>query len=264
MRPDALDIALPPDAHADALRAAAARGVAALCQKPLAPTATEAEALAAELAGGPRVMVHENWRWRAHYRVLRQWLAGGVLGDPVCFSLTVASSGLVRRADGTVPALDRQPFFSRLERFLVIEVLFHHLDTLAFLLGPIEVAGAALSSRAGTIRAEDTAAVALTAGGVPGTLTATFSAGAQTPLPTDRLELHGARTSAILDDWSLRSTDGSVKPHVLTYEESYPASYAAAIGHFVSGLAEGTPFETGLAEGVATLRAVERIYECGR
>ncbi|MBA4170378.1 MAG: Gfo/Idh/MocA family oxidoreductase [Chloroflexi bacterium] len=260
LRPDALDIALPPAAHGIALRAAAERGIAALCQKPLAPTLEEAQALAMELAGGPRVMVHENWRWRAHYRVLKDWLKRGALGSPVTFALNVMGSGLVRRPDGRVPALERQPFFADLDRFLVIEVLVHHLDTLAFLFGPVEIAGARLSVRAGTIAAEDTAVIALVAGGVAGTVTATAAAGGEPPLPNDRLLVHGTHASALLDDWTLRCSDPEIAEHVGSYDEGYPAAYAAAIRHFVDCLESGTPFETGMREGIAALRAVEAVY----
>jgi predicted dehydrogenase len=79
-RPDAIDIATPVETHAQVARLAAERGIAVLCQKPLAPTLREAEALAAEI--GPRVpvMVHENWRFRAPYSRARDWIAAGRIG----------------------------------------------------------------------------------------------------------------------------------------------------------------------------------------
>src|SRR5687767_5509703 len=46
---DAIDIAAPRELHAPLVRLAAARGLPVLCQKPLAPTLAEAEALVAEV-----------------------------------------------------------------------------------------------------------------------------------------------------------------------------------------------------------------------
>ena len=60
---DAVDVAAPREFHAEMVRMAARRGLAVLCQKPLAPTLAEAEALVAEVGGRCRLMVHENWRF---------------------------------------------------------------------------------------------------------------------------------------------------------------------------------------------------------
>ena len=127
---DALDIIAPASLHVPLILAGTDRNLAVMCQKPLAPTAAEASVLMDRLPAGARVMVHENWRWRAPYRALADALALGQVQPVVGFDFRVASSGLLRDADGRYPALERQPFFARLDRFLVIEVLVHHLDTL--------------------------------------------------------------------------------------------------------------------------------------
>ena len=51
MSVDAVDIASPRETHAALVEIAAARGIDVLCQKPLAPTLAEAEALAGRVAG---------------------------------------------------------------------------------------------------------------------------------------------------------------------------------------------------------------------
>jgi predicted dehydrogenase len=63
-RPDLLDIITPPATHLGLVRAAARRGIAVICQKPLAPTLAEAEELVrvAEDAG-IQLVVHENFRF---------------------------------------------------------------------------------------------------------------------------------------------------------------------------------------------------------
>src|SRR5664280_2495972 len=57
---DAVDIAAPRAYHVKLVRLAAKRNLAILCQKPLAPTLSQAEELAAEVKGKTRLMVHEN------------------------------------------------------------------------------------------------------------------------------------------------------------------------------------------------------------
>ncbi len=73
--PDALDIATPRETHTDLVRKAYAARTPTLCQKPLAPSLAEALALAANIGPGFRLMVHENWRFRPHYRRIQGWLA---------------------------------------------------------------------------------------------------------------------------------------------------------------------------------------------
>ena len=128
---------------------AAARGLAVLCQKPLAPTLAAAEALVAAVGGAVPLMVHENWRFRAYYRRLREWLDDGHGSATVRqVQLDFLSSGMIPDDDGKRPALVRQPFLAGLERLLVMEILIHHLDTLRFLLGELD-------GRRGAARADE-------------------------------------------------------------------------------------------------------------
>ncbi len=262
--PDALDIALPPDMHVPALRVAARHGTAVLCQKPLAPSLAEARAIAAEIGDAIPVMIHENWRRRAHYRRLKSWLDSGRLGKVVAFEMSLMGSGLLADGHGRRPTLERQPFFRDLDRFLVIEVLIHHLDTLAYLLGPVVVKSAALSNRSGALRGEDTAVIHLAAGGVDGCLAASFAVGGEPALPGDRLSLYCQRGTVRLDGWELEASLEGLDPLSTDPESGYEDSYQAAIAAFVASLKYGVPFETGLAESLAALKAVEAVYTLSR
>lgn len=133
IRPDLLDIILPPAAHADAIRTALAAGVRAMiCQKPFCRDLAEAEAITAELeSAGATLVVHENFRFQPWYRRIRQALDDGLLGPlgQVTFRL--------RPGDGQGPRayLDRQPYFQKMPRFLVHETAVHWVDTFRYLLG---------------------------------------------------------------------------------------------------------------------------------
>ena len=78
--------------------------------------------------------------------------------------MTVRSSGLVARGPSGGPfAVERQPFFAGLERFLVMEVLIHHLDTVRYLAGPLRVTAAAVGRVSTEIPGEDVALISLKA-----------------------------------------------------------------------------------------------------
>jgi predicted dehydrogenase len=202
---DAVDVAAPREFHAEAVRLAAARGLAVLCQKPLAPTLAEARRLVAEVDGRCRLMVHENWRFRPCYRDLARWLHEGRIGEVVQGQMTLLTSGLLPDASGGLPALVRQPFIATLERALVMEILIHHIDTLRFLLGELELRHARLGHGSPALRGEDRAFLAFeTAAGAPVSMLANLAAHGEPPGLVDRLTLIGTRGTLVLDGDTLR------------------------------------------------------------
>jgi D-apiose dehydrogenase len=98
--PDAIDIASPVGTHVEIAHMAAARGVAILCQKPLATTLSDALPLV-EIAKRVPLMVHENWRFRNPYRLARDWIANGRIGEILRFSIRIESSGLLGGPDSS-------------------------------------------------------------------------------------------------------------------------------------------------------------------
>jgi predicted dehydrogenase len=261
-RPNVLDIATPPESHAEQARMAAERGIDILCQKPMTPDLAQSERLVADVGDRVRFMVHENWRFRPPYRQAARWLAEGQAGPVREFQMTVRSSGLVTRAaSGKAFAIERQPFFGSLGRFLIMEVLIHHLDTIRYLVGPVGVTAAAVDRVSGDIRGEDVALISLKAeSGAVGMVAGNFSAAGYPPLPSDRLELAGERGSILFEDGILRrvgSTDATLR---YDFDAMYQQSYDNAIAHFIGCLEEGTPFETDRLDNLNTLRLVDDAY----
>lgn len=259
-RLDAIDIAAPREAHAPLCRLAARDGLAILCQKPLAPTLAEAEALVADVAGA-RVMVHENWRFRPHYRRIAGWLQDGRIGDVRTSSMSVLTSGLIADAAGALPALTRQPMFATLDRLLLMEVLIHQIDTLRYLLGPLSLRAAQLGKSSTAVRGEDRAALLLTTpAGAAIALVGDFAAHGHPPEQFDRLEILGTRGAISLDRDRLRLVGPLEEDLTLDLPADYSASYTAAITHFVDRLADNGPFETSPDDNLETLRIVEAAY----
>src|SRR6185436_1072374 len=100
---DAIDVATPRETHASICRLAAGRGLAILSQKPLAPTFAEAASLVADVGGRVRLMVHENWRFRPHYRRIAEWLRDGRVGEIRTVTMSLFTSGLIPDASGHAP-----------------------------------------------------------------------------------------------------------------------------------------------------------------
>ncbi|PZX17198.1 putative dehydrogenase [Palleronia aestuarii] len=262
---DAVDIASPREHHARHVALAVARGLPVLCQKPLAPDLAAAKRLVAELPAEARVMVHENWRFRPHYRTLARWIEAGRIGPPRQAIMRILTSGLVAREDGSRPALVRQPMMRGLDRMLLMEVMIHHVDALRFLLGPMQLLAARMGRDCSEIRGEDRATLMIAAGAdgaTTVTLVGDFMAHGRPAAAIDRLDLLGLDGAITLDDEGLWYRVGEeVVEHVpVDFAADYKASYRDAIAHFLAALRSGDPFETDPRDNLATLRIIEQAY----
>ena len=259
---DLVDICAPREYHAELVQMAVARGVDILCQKPLATTLPAASALVEGMPDGVRLMVHENWRFRAWYRRLRAWLDAGLAGEVRQVRLDFLSSGMIPDASGQRPALVRQPFFARQQRLLVMEVLIHQLDTLRYLIGEMDVVAARLERSNGDIVAEDIAAITLRrrSNGVLVQVTGNLATLGAPAAPRDQLRIIGSAGTLELDGNRLTARGGNDRDETFDAEASYQGSYDAAIAHFVDCLDSGAPFETSPLDNLETLRLVEDIY----
>ncbi len=265
-RPDFIDIITPPETHLEAVELAAARGIAIICQKPLAPTWDESVAVvaAAQRAGVP-FMVHENWRWQPWYREIKRQLAAGVIGE--LFSVAVR----MRMGDGW-PAdayLARQPFFRTYPRLFVYETGVHFLDTFRYLGGEISSVYARLQKRNPAIRGEDAGQIVCGFGrGATAILDASRyneadTADARYTFGTMRLD--GSRGHLELDlegNLTLKLLGQPAQrldyPH--TREGFAGDSVYAVQRHFVDSLRAGTPFESTGEDYLRTVALVEACY----
>lgn len=124
---DFVDIVTGEETHADFTLRAAARGVAVICQKPMARDLPEAEAMVAACreAGVP-FFIHENWRFQSGLRALGETLHTGRIGPVFRARLDMRSGFAV---------LANQPFLATLERFILTDLGSHVLDTVRWLFG---------------------------------------------------------------------------------------------------------------------------------
>ena len=264
---DAVDVASPRETHAPICRLAADRGLAILCQKPMAPTFDDAASLVADIGDRVRLMVHENWRFRPHYRQIAAWLRDGRIGVIRTATMTLFTSGLILDANGKAPAIERQPMFAMLERLLVMEVLIHHVDTLRFLLGPLTLAAASLGRSCSLVRGDDRASLWLTtSAGAAVSVLGDLAAHGYPAAQRDRLEIQGTTGAIVFEDERLRLVrgDGTLDDDVVVdLAANYDASYLGALTHFLDRLDDGAAFETSATDNLETLRIVEDAYRVG-
>ena len=132
-KPDLLDIILPPDGHADAIKMALAAGVRTIiCQKPFCTSLKEAQQMT-ELAdaAGTTLVIHEKFRFQPWYRFIKTQLDAGLIGE------VLQATFRLRPGDGqgTDAYLDRQPYFRAMPQLLIHETGVHFVDVFRYLLG---------------------------------------------------------------------------------------------------------------------------------
>lgn len=261
---DAVDVAVPREHHARVCLLAAKRGLPILCQKPLAPTLAEARALVRGVGKRSRLMVHENWRFRTHYLLMKRWLEEGRVGRVRQAMMTILTSGLIPDAQGKMYAVERQPFFRAEKRLLLMEVLIHHVDCLRFLLGDLALDAARLGKSATQIAGEDRVMLMLTGARGEGiVLVGDFMAHGHVPQQFDRLEILGEEGAIRLDGTVMESFGKKPERVEVDHQANYVNAYSGVFAHFLDCLDSGAPFDTRPEDNLKTLAICERAYRTG-
>jgi predicted dehydrogenase len=259
---DVVDIAASVGAHAPMARLAADSGVHIMVQKPMCATVAEARGVVADVGDRVRFMVHENYRFRPHYMTVRRWVDDGRIGRIRHVAISCRGSGLCDR-EGTVPFLiERQPYLKWFPRNLVFETMIHHLDILLCLVGPLRVVAARLGRLADGLPGEDTAAILMEGeNGLIATADGSLCAPGYPQLHGDRLEVIGTQGTIVME----LNRIFIVGREAETVEEvdltgRYQECFDTAIRSFITGLRDGTPFETDRLDNLKTLELMESVY----
>ena len=256
--PDALDIAAAHDAHGSLCRLSAEAGVPFLCQKPLAPTLVEAEAIVADVGARVRWAVHENWCFRPWYREIARRVAADAIGELRRIDMLARGSGLLPGSGGIRPALERQPMLARIRRLALGEVGVHHLDVAIRLAGPCDLEFVALGHDVDAVHGESRARLALRSrGGVRLAIDVDLASPGAPERVDDIVAIEGAHGTIRFDG---RRLEGGGPAVDYDAEGGYDASYRGALADFARALGDGSRFATPPEAHLAVLRLVEEAY----
>jgi predicted dehydrogenase len=264
-RLDFVDIITDVDTHAPLTRLAAARGLAVICQKPLAPDRATARAVVADTARqGVPFFVHENFRWQAPIRALRAALDAGTIGRPFAARVSFCSA---------FPVFENQPFLAELEHFILTDIGSHVLDVCRFLFGEARTLHAHTQRVNPAIRGEDVAHVFMQMeSGLSCFAEMSYaSIRAREAFPETHVLVEGERGSLHLThDYTLRTTTRAGTTSRVVEPRRYPwADPAYAVVHssivdcnrdLLGGL-RGGPAETTGADNLRTVELVWASYD---
>jgi predicted dehydrogenase len=267
-RLDFVDIITDVHSHASLALLAAEHRVPVICQKPLAPSLAIAEQMAASFqAAGVPLLVHENWRWQAPIRALKQVLDSGVIGRVFRAHIQYTNS---------FPVFDNQPFLKELDQFILADMGTHILDAARFLFGEPRSLVCRTTTVSPGIRGEDVATVMLSTEYATVICTMSYASRIEHDrFPETFVFVEGDRGSAeIAPDYWLRTTtaEGTLARRVppLRYPWSDPtydlvhASIVPCQANLLAALRGEAPAETTAEDNLRTLRLVYAAYESAR
>ena len=271
---DAVWLCTPTVTHRPLVEAAAAAGVAVFCEKPLATTLADAEAMAGMVAAaGVVAQVGLVLRHAPVLVDLAGLVAGGGLGRPMA---------VVFRDDQYFPVQGQYASAWRGDVAVagggtLLEHSIHDIDILRWLLGEVDEVTAMTANFAGHPGIEDVAVATMRfASGATASLTSVWHQ-VLARGSTRRIEVIGERGIAWLDDEYLGplhvETDAGTEERAARYPPwaealpygdpawtRYVVPHVVAARGFLDALASGRPAAPGLEVGVAAHRVAEAVY----
>jgi predicted dehydrogenase len=267
-RPDFLDVITSVPGHVPLVKLAAEMRLPVLCQKPMAATLAECEDLVATCrSAGVPFAVHENWRWQAPLRRVKELLADGVIGVPFRCRIDMISG---------FDVFANQPNLRGDERFIIADMGCHLFDVARCYFGEADSVYCRTARVHADIRGEDaaTAVLAMNRGRTTVTVNMAY---AGTPLehecfPETLVFIEGDRGSVEVAPgcWvrvTTRAGTEAVRVRPLKFAWADP-DYAVAQASMVPCLTDllravrmATPAETDAADNLRTMRLVFAAYD---
>ncbi|MBZ9957256.1 MULTISPECIES: Gfo/Idh/MocA family oxidoreductase [unclassified Mesorhizobium] len=262
---DFVDIATTVGSHRPLVEMAAAHGVPVICQKPFAPTLSDAKAMVAACAkAGVPLMVHENFRWQSPIQAVRAVLDRGEIGTPFFGRISFRSG---------YDVFSGQPYLATGKRFIIEDLGIHILDIARFLLGDVTSLTARTTRINPAIAGEDVATMLMDhAGGATSVVDCSYATKLATePFPETLIELDGVDgTIRLAQGYRLTVTGKSgtrvsdVSPPLLPWASrpwhNIQESVLAIQRHWVDCLVGGKEPATSGADNLKTFALVEAAY----
>jgi len=257
---DAVVIALPTAHHREATELAAAHGAQVFCEKPMARTPDDCQAMIDACAtAGVRLMVGHVVRFFDEYATIKRLLDAGTLGQP----------GMVRASRLSGPVMAGKAWFADLEQNggLVCDLMIHELDTLRWYFGGVaRVFAHGLSYTPHQPKRDYAMASLRFHNGATALVEASWAhADFRTAIElSGQLGIirHASDTGATLT-LERTATDGHASP-VVHRRPLTTNPYQRELRHFIDGIRTGEPFLIGGEDGLAAVTLACAILESMR
>jgi predicted dehydrogenase len=261
-----VDIVTRMDTHRLLAELAFRHGVATVVQKPFAPTWADCVAIveAAEEAG-VFLAVHENFRFEAPIRTVKDVLDTGAIGAPSWARIAFRTG---------YDVYSNQPYFYDEERLVILDLGVHVVDVARFLLGEVAHVSCETQRRNPKVRAEDTATMLLRhVSGAVSVVECTYEAKKlPDPFPQTLIEIEGPKGAVVLTPgyrMEVTAAGGMQARDIEIPKLSWAAppwhmvhaSVHATCAHMLDCVRTGREAETSGRDNLRTYAVCEAAYE---
>ncbi len=267
---DLLYVATPNDAHLAPVRAAAAAGVPVLCEKPIAATLDQAEAMAEAVSGGALYGTAFDQRHHPAHRAMAEAIAGGEIGRPVAVRIVYACWVDPAWSPNGAAHDNWRADPARAGGGAVIDLALHGLDLSERLLGePLADLSITLQRRIHAYPVDDGGM--LTGRSASGVLFQSHVAyNCAEVLPRRRLEVLGERGLLIATDTMGQTAGGTLARRCATTGHDAPIAFDGETSPFTAqaaafmAAARGEAHDFSMARDLALMRLFDRAYRDAR
>jgi D-apiose dehydrogenase len=263
---DFVDIATTAPSHRTLVELAASKGVGVICQKPVAPTLSDAKAMVAACAKTKvPFMVHENFRWQSAIQKAKSIISQGDIGEIFWGRVSFRSA---------YDVFSGQPYLAEGQRFIVEDLGIHALDIARFLFGDVDNMNARMKRVNPNIKGEDVATIMLDHGsGVTSIVDCSYASIREVEaFPETLLEIDGTQGSLKLNQgYQLTVTNKNgtrhidVSPPLLSWASkpwhNIQESVLNIQQHWVNCLKIKTEPQTSGRDNLKTFALVEAAYQ---
>ncbi len=252
LRPDAVSICTPPKYHLPVVEAAAARGIAVLCEKPPARNLAETEAIVAAMRG---VLLQFAFCHRFHppLKAAQALIQSGQLGELAqienrfAFRFSRAGTSWFTEAEISGGGI-------------LIDTLVHSIDIFRALTGQEITTTHAVTSAKLPIDVEDSASLLVrSSNGVIGTLNCSWV----TPVSEAVVRVYGTEGQAIIDYDAAAGLRYKLADDADWTEQNFdePDRFVAQADHFLRCIENGSAPLVRPEDGLAVMRVIESAYQ---
>ncbi len=155
-RPNLIDLIVPPNSQFEIINKIVKLGINIICQKPLTNSLKDAKKINRLVKKfNTRFIVHENFRFQPWHIQIKKMLASKIIGKPFQVSFKMRPGD----GQGKNAYLNRQPYFQKMEKFLIRETGIHFIDLYRYFFGEIQSVTSILSRLNKYISGEDSGLV---------------------------------------------------------------------------------------------------------
>ncbi len=155
-KPTLVDLIIPPKGQLKVIKSIVKYRINIICQKPLTDSISDAQKIYKIVKKAKiRFIVHENFRFQPWHIKIKDMLKKKLIGTPYQVSFKMRPGD----GQGKTAYLNRQPYFQKMERFLIHETGIHFIDLFRFFFGDIKSVTSILSRLNQNIKGEDNALV---------------------------------------------------------------------------------------------------------